>query len=218
MCRSASCTPSSAQTAPASRPWSASLPARSAPRKDAFCSVDATSRACRRIVEARSALRVRFRSRPCSLISPCSTMWHWRFRPMRVTRFAFGDRPAMTRKCVGRRGPRSPASGLKIAPMSPAQISAMASATFPRMLVLDEPMAGMGPDESARMIALLDELKGEQTILLIEHDMDAVFRLADRITVLVDGRVIACGTPDDIRADAKVHQAYLGGHKARHHG
>jgi len=95
---------------------------------------------------------------------------------------------------------------------------AMALATAPRMLVLDEPMAGMGPDESARMIALLDELKGEQTILLIEHDMDAVFRLADRITVLVDGRVIACGTPDDIRADAKVHQAYLGGHKARHHG
>jgi branched-chain amino acid transport system ATP-binding protein len=95
---------------------------------------------------------------------------------------------------------------------------AMALATAPRMLLLDEPMAGMGPDESARMIALLDELKGEQTILLIEHDMDAVFRLADRITVMVDGRVIACGTPDVIRADAEVRQAYLGVHKARHHG
>ncbi len=95
---------------------------------------------------------------------------------------------------------------------------AMALATAPRMLLLDEPMAGMGPDESARMIALLDELKGEQTILLIEHDMDAVFRLADRITVLVDGRVIACGTPNVIRADAEVRQAYLGVHKARHHG
>jgi branched-chain amino acid transport system ATP-binding protein len=95
---------------------------------------------------------------------------------------------------------------------------AMALATAPRMLLLDEPMAGMGPDESARMIALMDELKGEQTILLIEHDMDAVFRLADRITVMVDGRVIACGTPDDIRADAEVRQAYLGVHKARHHG
>ncbi len=94
----------------------------------------------------------------------------------------------------------------------------MALATAPRMLLLDEPMAGMGPDESARMIALLDELKGEQTILLIEHDMDAVFRLADRITVLVDGRVIACGTPNVIRADAEVRQAYLGVHKARHHG
>jgi branched-chain amino acid transport system ATP-binding protein len=95
---------------------------------------------------------------------------------------------------------------------------AVALATAPRMLLLDEPMAGMGPDESARMIALLGELKGEQTILLIEHDMDAVFRLADRITVLVDGRVIACGTPGDIRADAEVRQAYLGVHKARHHG
>jgi branched-chain amino acid transport system ATP-binding protein len=95
---------------------------------------------------------------------------------------------------------------------------AMALATAPRMLLLDEPMAGMGPDESARMIALMDELKGEQTILLIEHDMDAVFRLADRITVMVDGRVIACGTPDDIRADAEVRQAYLGVHKAHRHG
>ena len=91
---------------------------------------------------------------------------------------------------------------------------AMALATAPRMFLLDEPMAGMGGDESARMVALLRELKREQTILLIEHDMDAVFRLADRITVLVDGRVMASGAPDDIRADAAVRQAYLGGHKA----
>ena len=95
---------------------------------------------------------------------------------------------------------------------------AMALATGPRMFLLDEPMAGMGADESARMIALLRELKREQTILLIEHDMDAVFRLADRITVLVDGRVIASGAPDDIRSDAAVRQAYLGSHKAGHHG
>jgi branched-chain amino acid transport system ATP-binding protein len=95
---------------------------------------------------------------------------------------------------------------------------AMALATAPRMLMLDEPMAGMGAEESARMIALLGKLKGEQTILLIEHDMDAVFRLADRITVLVDGRVIACGTPDDIKTDAEVRQAYLGSHEARYHG
>jgi branched-chain amino acid transport system ATP-binding protein len=95
---------------------------------------------------------------------------------------------------------------------------AMALAGAPRMFLLDEPMAGMGPDESARMIALLRELKREQTILLIEHDMDAVFRLADRITVLVDGRVIASGAPDGIRADAAVRQAYLGSHEARHHG
>jgi branched-chain amino acid transport system ATP-binding protein len=91
---------------------------------------------------------------------------------------------------------------------------AMALATRPRMFLLDEPMAGMGPDESARMVALLSELKQEQTILLIEHDMDAVFRLADRITVLVDGRVIASGAPEEIRADAAVRQAYLGSEKA----
>ena len=95
---------------------------------------------------------------------------------------------------------------------------AMALATAPRMLLLDEPMAGMGADESARVIGLLGELKREQTILLIEHDMDAVFRLADRITVLVDGRVIASGPPDVIRADADVRQAYLGSAKARRHG
>jgi branched-chain amino acid transport system ATP-binding protein len=88
---------------------------------------------------------------------------------------------------------------------------AMALATAPRMFLLDEPIAGMGPDESARMIALLSELKRKQTIVLIEHDMDAVFRLADHLTVLVDGRVIASGAPDDIRADVAVRQAYLGG-------
>jgi len=87
---------------------------------------------------------------------------------------------------------------------------AMALATGPRMLLLDEPMAGMGPDESARMVALLRELKGELTILLIEHDMEAVFALADKITVLVYGRIIASGTPAEIRANADVRQAYLG--------
>jgi branched-chain amino acid transport system ATP-binding protein len=87
---------------------------------------------------------------------------------------------------------------------------AMALATSPHMLLLDEPMAGMGPEESARMVALLRELKGEFTILLIEHDMDAVFALADRITVLDYGRVIASGTPAAIRANAEVRAAYLG--------
>jgi branched-chain amino acid transport system ATP-binding protein len=87
---------------------------------------------------------------------------------------------------------------------------AMALATNPRMLLLDEPMAGLGADESARMVKTLRELKRELTILLIEHDMEAVFALADRITVLVYGRVIASGSPDTIRANDDVRQAYLG--------
>ena len=91
---------------------------------------------------------------------------------------------------------------------------AMALATRPRMLLLDEPMAGMGPDESGRMVALLRELKRDHTILLIEHDMEAVFALADRITVLVYGRTIASGSPADIRANAEVRQAYLGEQEA----
>jgi branched-chain amino acid transport system ATP-binding protein len=93
---------------------------------------------------------------------------------------------------------------------------AMALATRPRMLLLDEPMAGMGPEESARMVATLRELKHELTILLVEHDMEAVFALADRITVLVYGRVIASGTPEAIRANAEVRQAYLGEQEAVH--
>jgi branched-chain amino acid transport system ATP-binding protein len=80
----------------------------------------------------------------------------------------------------------------------------------PRLLLLDEPMAGMGIDESQRMIALLGTLKRRQTMILVEHDMDAVFRLADRICVLVYGRVIATGTPEEIRANAEVRAAYLG--------
>jgi len=87
---------------------------------------------------------------------------------------------------------------------------AMALAARPRMLLLDEPMAGMGPEESARLVRLLQALKGEVTVLLIEHDMDAVFALADRISVLVYGRIIATGGPAAIRADAAVREAYLG--------
>ena len=87
---------------------------------------------------------------------------------------------------------------------------AMALAGKPALLLLDEPMAGMGPEESARMTELLAGLKGSVTILLVEHDMDAVFRLADRITVLVYGSAIATGTPDAIRADTAVRAAYLG--------
>ncbi|MEX0842241.1 MAG: ABC transporter ATP-binding protein [Xanthobacteraceae bacterium] len=87
---------------------------------------------------------------------------------------------------------------------------AVALATRPRLLLLDEPMAGLGPEESARMLALLRELKGEYTIVLVEHDMEAVFALADRISVMVYGRVIATGAPEAIRANTQVRQAYLG--------
>jgi branched-chain amino acid transport system ATP-binding protein len=83
-------------------------------------------------------------------------------------------------------------------------------ATKPKLLLLDEPMAGMGPDESERMVSLLSALKGQATVLLIEHDMSAVFRLADRISTLVYGRVISTGTPHEIRNDPEVKKAYLG--------
>ena len=86
----------------------------------------------------------------------------------------------------------------------------IALATQPQLLLLDEPMAGMGPDESERMVTLLQSLRGETTILLVEHDMDAVFRLADTISVLVAGQVIASGTPQDIKESTAVKQAYLG--------
>ena len=87
---------------------------------------------------------------------------------------------------------------------------AVALATEPSLLLLDEPMAGMGPEDSVRMVELLKTLKGKVTILLVEHDMDAVFALADRVTVLVYGKAIATGAPEEIRADPHVLQAYLG--------
>jgi len=88
---------------------------------------------------------------------------------------------------------------------------AAALAMAPRMLVLDEPMAGMGPQESERMIEILLALRGEVTILLVEHDMDAVFALADRISVLVNGALLTTADPAAVRADPAVRAAYLGG-------
>jgi branched-chain amino acid transport system ATP-binding protein len=87
---------------------------------------------------------------------------------------------------------------------------ATALATRPRLLLLDEPVAGMGAEETQRMIALLSSLKGGKTLILVEHDMDAVFSLADRISVLVYGRIIATGAPEEIRANPEVRRAYLG--------
>jgi branched-chain amino acid transport system ATP-binding protein len=87
---------------------------------------------------------------------------------------------------------------------------AMALALHPRLMLLDEPFAGLGSEETRAGIALLRALKSEYTMLLVEHDMDAVFALADEIGVLVGGRLIAWGTPDAIRADPEVRSAYLG--------
>ncbi|MBS40153.1 MAG: ABC transporter ATP-binding protein [Rhodospirillales bacterium] len=87
---------------------------------------------------------------------------------------------------------------------------AMALVSKPKMLLLDEPMAGMGTEESKRMVKILNGLKGNHTLLLIEHDMNAVFALADQITVLVYGSSIISGTPEEIRSNPEVRTAYLG--------
>lgn len=87
---------------------------------------------------------------------------------------------------------------------------ALALASNPKVLLLDEPMAGMGPDETQRLTDLIESLRGKHAMLLVEHDMDVVFRLADRISVLVSGRIIASGSPQEIRSNPAVIQAYLG--------
>ena len=89
---------------------------------------------------------------------------------------------------------------------------AMCLATQPKVLLLDEPLAGMGAEESQRMLELLRKLRGGHAILLVEHDMDAVFAVADRITVMVNGSVIASGTPEAVRNNPDVQTAYLGDH------
>ncbi|MBR1221105.1 ABC transporter ATP-binding protein [Bradyrhizobium sp. U87765 SZCCT0131] len=87
---------------------------------------------------------------------------------------------------------------------------AMVLATDPRVILLDEPLAGMGQSEARRVVDLIASLKAERAVLIVEHDMDAVFELADRLTVMADGRVIASGRPADVRKDAAVRAAYLG--------
>ncbi|MFN3658854.1 MAG: ABC transporter ATP-binding protein [Pseudolabrys sp.] len=125
-------------------------------------------------------------------------------------------RAALARVGLDKRADR-PASALSHGEHRQLEL-AMALAGSPRMLLLDEPMAGLGPEESARMVEMLRALKKELTILLVEHDMEAVFALADRITVLVYGRVIASGKPDEIRNNAAVRDAYLGENEGAGHG
>jgi branched-chain amino acid transport system ATP-binding protein len=93
---------------------------------------------------------------------------------------------------------------------------AMCLATGPVVLLLDEPLAGMGAEETDRMLSLLEGLRSEHAIVLVEHDMDAVFRVADRVTVMVNGQVIATDRPDNIRNNPAVKTAYLGEHDAAH--
>jgi branched-chain amino acid transport system ATP-binding protein len=108
-------------------------------------------------------------------------------------------------------GPRSGVLAANLSHGEQRQLEvAMALATRPRLLLLDEPMAGMGAEESQRMIGFLGTLKQRHTMILVEHDMDAVFKLADRISVLVYGRLIATGAPAEIRANPEVRTAYLG--------
>ncbi|MCW5734288.1 MAG: ABC transporter ATP-binding protein [Enhydrobacter sp.] len=133
-------------------------------------------------------------------------------------RFLADVRKNTARTDAARRGlaavglePRATAAAAALSHGEQRQLEiAMALAGAPKLLLLDEPMAGMGAEESQRMVELLRGLKRQCGMLLIEHDMDAVFALADRITVLVYGRVLASGAPDAIRADPEVRQAYLG--------
>ena len=87
---------------------------------------------------------------------------------------------------------------------------AMCLALRPEVLLLDEPLAGMGAEEAERMLSLVQSLRADHAILIVEHDMEAVFRIADRVTVMVDGRAITSGTPSEVRANAEVQRAYLG--------
>jgi branched-chain amino acid transport system ATP-binding protein len=87
---------------------------------------------------------------------------------------------------------------------------ALSLATQPKLLLLDEPLAGMSPDESRQMVELISDLRSTTTLLLVEHDMQAVFRLADRVSVMVSGRIVATGTPQEVRANEEVRVAYLG--------
>lgn len=131
------------------------------------------------------------------------------FRPVIAERPLFDEaRAVLDRVGLGGRA-STPAQDLSHGEQRQLEV-ALALATQPRLLLLDEPMAGMGPDELKKMVQLLLKLKGKVTLLLVEHDMDTVFRLADRISVLVYGRIIVTGTPDEIRAHPEVRKAYLG--------
>jgi branched-chain amino acid transport system ATP-binding protein len=149
-------------------------------------------------------------------------MSRWRRRPMTVNarrerHLRQAAQAALDRVGLGHR------AGVVVSRLSHGEQRelelAVALATRPRLLLLDEPMAGLGITESARMVKLLQELRREVSIVLVEHDMDAVFALADRISVLVYGRIIASDVPAAIRQNEEVKRAYLGDqHAVVRHG
>ncbi len=134
--------------------------------------------------------------------------WHWWRDAQRAAHSVAAGRRAMVRAGLDDYLQR-PADELSHGEQRQLEI-ALCLATEPRVLLLDEPLAGMGAAETERMLALLATLKTEHAILLVEHDMDAVFRIADRITVMVDGAVLASGAPRAVRENAAVQAAYLG--------
>jgi len=131
------------------------------------------------------------------------------FRP--AERYAeVGDRAARALEVCGLSGRRSALAGqLSYGEQRQLEI-AMMLATEPTLLLLDEPLAGLGHDEARRVVALLTEVARGRTVILVEHDMDAVFSISDTVTVLVDGRVLERGSPDQVRNSAAVREAYLG--------
>jgi len=134
--------------------------------------------------------------------------WHWLQPARRCQASTAAANQALEQAGLEREAQR-PAGLLSHGAKRQLEI-AMSLAARPSVLLLDEPLAGMGAEETERMLALLQALKTGHAILLIEHDMDAVFRIADEITVMVNGSVIAHGAPEDIRQDAQVQSAYLG--------
>jgi branched-chain amino acid transport system ATP-binding protein len=140
--------------------------------------------------------------RPLAILSDARA-----FRPVR-------ERAARALEAAGLAG-RSDLVAAKLSHGEQRQLEiAMVLATEPEVLLLDEPLAGMGPDESRRMVALMKRLVADHAVLLVEHDMDAVFEVADVITVMVNGHVLESGPPAQIRASAAVREAYLGGEHA----
>jgi branched-chain amino acid transport system ATP-binding protein len=131
------------------------------------------------------------------------------WRPVRAETALFDEARAIAGD-IGLAGRESALAGSLAHGEQRALEVGLALATRPRLVLLDEPMAGMGPEDSQRMIALIQRIRARVTVLLVEHDMDAVFRLADRISVLVNGRLVASGAPQAIRANAEVRKAYLG--------